>query len=231
MKVMEWNIQSGGGNRVGQICNSIAEHSPDIVILTEFRHGKNKEPLKQLLRIQGFSDFATHSKPDEKLNTIMIASKVQIQRIQEFPVLGVNTHRVLEIEVEGLTILAYYFPQKNEKRPVFEFLIGLAEVRKEKPCIWIGDLNTGKHYQDEKQATFYCSENISKLEAVGLFDTWRHFHGSEKEYTWYSTAGNGFRIDHAFATESLRKHLVSCSYLHREREQGISDHSIMLIEL
>lgn len=55
------------------------------------------------------------------------------------------------------------------------------------------------------------------------------------EWTWYSkrkggARGNGFRLDHAFATPSLAPR-ISCRYSHVEREAGISDHSIMIVEI
>ena len=43
--------------------------------------------------------------------------------------------------------------------------------------------------------------------------------------------GNGFRLDHAFATPSLRSRITSCRYSHAERDAGISDHSIMIVEV
>jgi len=43
--------------------------------------------------------------------------------------------------------------------------------------------------------------------------------------------GNGFRLDHAFATPSLLPRVPGCRYSHREREAGISDHSIVVVEI
>jgi len=56
------------------------------------------------------------------------------------------------------------------------------------------------------------------------------------ECTWYSklkrgARGNGFRLDHAFATPSLTPHIISCRYSHAEREAGTSDHSIVIVEI
>ena len=56
------------------------------------------------------------------------------------------------------------------------------------------------------------------------------------EWTWYSTLkggvrGNGFRLDHAFATPSLAPRVTTCQYSHREREGRISDHSMVIVEV
>jgi exodeoxyribonuclease-3 len=64
---------------------------------------------------------------------------------------------------------------------------------------------------------------------------WLH-HNRATEWTWYSklkggTHGNGFWIDHAFATPTLRQRITSCLYSHDEREAGVSDHSIVIAEV
>jgi exodeoxyribonuclease-3 len=56
------------------------------------------------------------------------------------------------------------------------------------------------------------------------------------ECTWYSklkggARGNGFRLDHAFATPSLVPRITTCRYSHVVREAEISDHSIMIVEI
>ena len=53
---------------------------------------------------------------------------------------------------------------------------------------------------------------------------------------WYSklkggARGKGFRLDHAFATPSLTPRVISCRYSHLERETGILDHSIVIVEI
>jgi len=43
--------------------------------------------------------------------------------------------------------------------------------------------------------------------------------------------GNGFRLDHAFATPSLSPRITSCRYSHAERDAGVSDHSMLILEV
>ena len=101
----------------------------------------------------------------------------------------------------------------------------------EKKIIITGDINTGKHFQDEKNATFYCSEYIDKLEQKGMIDAWRFVNNGNKEYSWYSNAGNGFRIYHFFVSKVLEESIISCSYNHLPRENKVSDHSLMEIQI
>jgi exonuclease III len=104
------------------------------------------------------------------------------------------------------------------------------------PFLLVGDWNTGAHRLDETGKTFVCAEHFGRLSTLGWTDMWRHHNPGITECIWYSklksgVRGNGFRLDHAFATPSLVQRITSCRYSHVEREAGISDHSIVIVEL
>jgi hypothetical protein len=63
-----------------------------------------------------------------------------------------------------------YFPQRQEKSIVFEYILSQIEI--DMPLIVLGDFNTGKHLIDEDKATFYCAEYMGKLEESVLLDMW-----------------------------------------------------------
>jgi len=114
-------------------------------------------------------------------------------------------------------------------------ILQAAEARLHEPFLFVGDFNTGAHQLDETGKTFVCAEHFGKLSACGWTDVWRH-HNNDTEWTWYSklkggARGNGFRLDHCFATPTLLLRVTSCRYSHVEREAGISDHSIAIVEV
>jgi exonuclease III len=111
-----------------------------------------------------------------------------------------------------------------------------AETRLHEPFLFDGDFNTGAHRLDETGKTFVCAEHFGKLSACDWTDAWRHHNSDRTEWTWYSKLkgsgrGNGFRLDHCFATPSLLPRVTSSRYSHVEREAGISDDSIAIIEV
>ena len=67
--------------------------------------------------------------------------------------------------------------------------------------------------------------------AVGFSDLWRHRYPDGREFSWYSHRGNGFRIDHAFLSSSLAARAGVIRYSHEERLAGLSDHSVLLLDL
>jgi exonuclease III len=97
----------------------------------------------------------------------------------------------------------------------------------------MGDWNTGDVPLDKEDAgsPFRCTPEYRQMRELGFEEAWRSRHGVEREYTWHSHRGNGFRIDHAFLSPSLRGRLADARYSHREREAKISDHSLMIVDL
>ena len=95
----------------------------------------------------------------------------------------------------------------------------------------MGDFNTGINYIDQKGSSFWHSEYLKKFEDMGLFDAFRYRQGSIVDYSWFSHKGNGFRYDHCWVSKHLEKSIVDCTYEHTCRENNLSDHSLMLVQL
>jgi exonuclease III len=91
----------------------------------------------------------------------------------------------------------------------------------------IGDFNTGLK-EDAQGTPFLCGEYMETLLRSGWTDAWRSLNPSLQEYSWFSTAGNGFRLDHVFATQTAMHSITSVQFNHLARESGASDHSALL---
>jgi len=122
-------------------------------------------------------------------------------------------------------------PPNIAKVRFWNAVIRAAESRFDEPFLFVGDWNTGAHWIDETGKTLVCADQFLELAEIGWTDLWRHHHPRTTEHTWFSHWGNGFRLDHAFATPSLLPRVHSCRYSHAERDAGVSDHSIMLAEI
>jgi exonuclease III len=108
-------------------------------------------------------------------------------------------------------------------------LLDIAAAQSE-PTLLIGDLNTGRHGIDETGKTFNLPDRFERLSEKWI-DAWRHVHGDKREFTWFSRSGNGFRLDHAFVNDSLSARLAGVEYSQVEREEGISDHSVLVVNI
>ena len=75
---------------------------------------------------------------------------------------------------------------------------------------------------------------VPGLREVGYEDAFRALHGyasKEPSWTWRRIAGHGggWRLDHLFASKELRP--VAAVYHHEWRDQGLSDHSPLEVDL
>jgi exonuclease III len=230
MKIMTFNIRQGGGDRSESILDSISDHDPDVLALTEFRENKNTLYFKTKLSEFGYRNFAVAS-IDKGLNTVCVASKKSFVPETFHKELNEEGHRLVVAHFDEISVAGVYFAQKQEKEILFNFLNDDAAHLLGKNSLIIGDFNTGKHCIDEEGKTFHCSKEFENLERSGFIDTWRSRNIGVREYSWFSNIGNGFRIDHAFATPDLNDMIESVFYSHNEREHGISDHSAMIINI
>ena len=74
----------------------------------------------------------------------------------------------------------------------------------------IGDFKTGANTLDTEGAKFHCADQFVNLANTTLTDLWRTPNSElAKEYSWYSNAGNGFRIDDAVAGVSAASRCVA----------------------
>lgn len=229
-KILTWNIRQGGGSRLGKILSTIDGHAADVIVLTEFRNNRQGQAIQKYFTQAGFT-FTKASSAVPTQNSILIASKAPPLACSTCEELGSESFRCLRIEYPSFYLLGCYFAQKQSKLPLWKYIVAFAKTNINRPCIVLGDFNTGKHYEDETGKTFYCSEWFERLIDTGWTDAWRYFATSRQEYTWFSRSGNGFRIDHAFVSPPMLPFLSNCSYSHEERKQGISDHSALLVEL
>ncbi len=218
MKIATLNIQHGGGGRTKGILDYMRSLDVDCFVVTEYR--ANQNGLCDELYESGFLYLSTHNL-DPKLNTVLIASRLPFAPLK-------SSQRIVSVEFQNLILIGVYFPQGEEKRSVFKELQELSNIEN---SVLIGDFNTGRHYLDEKGKTFACSECFEELEEQGWVDAWRSRNRHALEFSWYSSQGNGFRIDHVFCSEQVDKAITNIWYDPNPRLMRITDHSALIFEL
>jgi exodeoxyribonuclease-3 len=244
MKLISWNIQHGGGNRIVKLCSALIAHNPDVIALTEFRTKPGSHILEALA--QAGWVYSAASDPVGSDNGICVLSRNPLRRGISTEAPQENAARWLNIDLprHGMGFAAVHVltsvPRSSDppgiaKTRFWDAILRSALDRQKEPFMFVGDFNTGLHLQDEMGKTFVCAEHFGRLTASGWIDAWRHFNGSGLEATWYSRLpggrqGNPFRLDHAFVSPALLPRLRKCYYSHTEREVGISDHSMIVVE-
>lgn len=230
LRVMAWNIRHGGGKRVKDIAARIVRHRPDVVILTEYQDGRSAQELRGHLEDIGIVHAHAISAP-VKANGVLIASREFFEApIPLAPSLD-KPHMLLSAQVAGIGMVGVYMPNGEAKTLYWQAVIAAAKERVERPTLFIGDFNTGKHFLDEPGATLVSAPFMDDMEAAGFAELWRSRNPDGREFTWTSPAGNGFRLDHAFASPALAARVVDIFYSHAERTDRISDHSALILDI
>ena len=230
MKLLTFNILHGGGSRVADICRVIEQHNADVIVLTEFRENASGAEIKSRLGDCGWANQAS-SHPPPRTNGVLVLSKSAFTQEPAPDDVPGGSCRWIECDFQWFVLAGNYFPLNQLKIPHWEWFVRQASAKSSRPCVLMGDFNTGKHFIDETGATFIGSEYLGQLEQLGFIDAWRHFQPEHREYTWYSRANNGFRLDYAFASKALALRLCRAWHSHAERELKVSDHSALLVEL
>ena len=230
MKIVSLNIRHGGGSRIASLIEYLGNSGADVAVVTEFRENSNAQALREALRKSGFEFFSAATTKDRE-NSVCIFSRVPYVAKTYPELTEKNLHRVISAHFSELAVYGVYFPQQEAKAPVFDFFLTGAHSRQVEPHLIIGDYNTGLHYIDETGATFHCADKLHAMTAVGYIDCWRSRHPDRKEFTWYSNAGNGFRIDHVFANTIADHRILDVRYDHSPRELSYTDHSALVVEV
>lgn len=230
MRIITMNIQHGGGKRVSQLLEHITRMAPDILVLSEFRNNLAGQTIRDSLLEQGLIWQQT-IEVDPKTNTLLIASCNTFSTATFHDDLGINGHRCLKACFSEFDLYGLYFPNQKAKQPVFDFLNKLHPRVLENHSLLLGDFNTGCHFADESGKTFLCASDFEKLIQRGWIDTWRSRNPDSREFSWYSNAGNGFRIDQALASPPLNDKIERVHYDHFPRETQATDHSAMVLDL
>jgi exonuclease III len=230
LRLLAWNIRQGGGARLAAIAEAVARHDADVVVVSEYRGGDSATRLLAALRGIGYR-YATETAPPPGRNGVLIASRLPFREHGELAAGLLEPYRIVGVELAGLILFGVYMPNLLAKVPYWEALIARLAVEAQAAALAIGDFNTCRAYVDEAGAIDATAHFLDKVEAIGFCDLWRRRYPGGREFSWYSTRGNGFRIDHAFLSPGVAGRAGAIRYSHDERLAGLSDHSPLILDL
>jgi exonuclease III len=218
-----------GQPRLSRLVSTLESLDADVLVLTEFKTGVLGDEVETLLADAGYPHFLHHPQEPYRLGSAM-ASRMPLTPTP-FPVPPpFDPWRAVGATVGGIAIFGVYFPLREPKRTYWNWLLENARVLRDCPVLLAGDFNTGKAFVDEVGDTFDCQGEFIALESLGYDATWLNGNGDNRDYTWYSTAGNGFRLDYLWASPTLGARLSRAWLDHRTRTERASDHSAVIAD-
>lgn len=231
-RIMVWNVRFGGGRRVPDILEVIAEHAPDVAVLAEFLNTPVAFQLCAGLEKQGLKFQAAPNAPPRELS-VLIASRYDFTPQTLERELPLWPYRALRGNFKCFTMIGFYVPTMERKRPVLHWMRDAAQEMLHTPTLLIGDFNTGIPYVDERGTELTCSAEFQEVLDAGWIDLYRARYPESRERSFYERPWLGYRIDHALGSPSFNQYVREIFYSHDERYAGISDHSSLhlIIEL
>jgi exodeoxyribonuclease-3 len=223
-----------GAPRLDRLVSSVGALDADVVVLTEFKSGPLGDELATLLGQAGYPHLHKSDPPPYRLGTAIAARRPLVPATLPIPLAQfgpVEPWRSIGVHVDGIEVFGCYFPLGEAKPLFWNWLLDNARALWDRDVLLVGDFNTGHKYVDEAGDTFACQEQHAALEALGFVDTWRAAHPTGRDYTWYSSAGNGFRLDYVWASASLAGRVSRVWHDHEPRLKLASDHSAVVAEL
>ena len=239
MRLLSWNVLAGGGLRCGPIVETLRRYDADVIALQETVTTRAADLCHALGRDGYAQCFSAPRGPRDR--GLCVLSRVPARLVTEPapPQAGIYPRGWLELDLAraGVRLAAVYGPAAGPALPAFwnataSWLAGRAA----RPFVMLGDFNAGASRVDARDYRFKAGPAFAELAGIGLVDLWRREHGDRREHTWFSHAGSrrvgrGFRIDHAFASPMLAERVTSCRYDHTVRRRGLSDHSLLIVDL
>jgi exonuclease III len=230
--IVALNIRSGGGTRAARLCSYLDNLDPDTVLLAEWRDNISGRAFAAWAEGRRMSHAALTD--GRTANGVFLASSDPFTIVSATPSVE-DPGCLMLAQFQRVALLACYFPQLSAKAAFFSRCLELASQHRDAPFVLAGDLNTGNQSADRSEGAgkYYCSDHFDKLTSEAeLSDLWRLTNGASREWTWHSTKGNGFRIDHAFGnSEFVVAAAPVCIYDHRVRDERLTDHSAVVVRL
>jgi exodeoxyribonuclease III len=233
MKVMTLNVCHSGPDSAHAIAAAILANDVDVALLTEFKVGTGGDRLLSALAAGGLTEIiAGPPGAGAYPYTVAIASRLPAEAAA-LPLDGLQEAASLaEVVVGGISITAAYFPLGDLHVPFWQTrFLPYTTTRMDRPALVAGDWNTGRRAIDISTRPVPGEAEFAAFSSSGWVDAWRAVHADEREHSFVSPAGNGFRLDHAFLSPSLAPRLLGADYIHATREKGVSDHSALLVSL
>ncbi len=148
-----------------------------------------------------------------------------------------------------LDLIAVHIPDQVEdgrKARFWRHLVNQAPTWSASPSVLLGDLNTARRGIDTLRNDFgvsSCADLMGAFATAGFQDAWLAANPGQREPTWSlppalealiphgNPRSSGSRIDAAYVSLPLRPHVARIAHDHTPRKSGISDHSMLLLDL
>lgn len=253
MKVVTWNVNSIRV-REERALAWLKQHTPDVLCLQELKVEDHKFPLAGFEEL-GY-EIAAHGQKTYNGVAILARGPIEDVRIGLDDGVDDDQARLIAGTVSGVRILSAYFPNGGEvDGPRYPYkLEWMKRLRDyldrhhspEENLLLCGDYNVAPFDDDARKLEEWKDSvlmhpdvrgALTHIADFGLHDLFRPFHPEGGVFSWWDyrqlgfQKNNGLRIDHVYATDSMKARCTA-AYVDRDERKGKgpSDHAPVVFE-
>lgn len=243
LRLFTLNVSGPSLERAGRILEYLSGLDPDVIVLTETRGAPGTRFLLDAFRRSG---YAVTAPCDQLVGERGVAIVHRVRSSAVIP--DVRTpdlaYRLLITTIgerAPITLVGAYVPsrdasaEKIERKQAFlkQMVDILRSLSADANMILMGDFNIIDRDHVPRYPSFRSWEYdaLAAVRECGLVDAFTQLYPDSRAYSWFGRTGDGYRYDYGFLSRSLVSRLDDCEYVDAPREQGLSDHSGLLMTL
>jgi len=233
MRILSWNVEklTAGGVAVAE---EIVRHEADLVALQEFQPGKRGDEFIYRVQQDGFGGI--HFEQFEKGFCSAIFSRQLLNPVTKPAGLPPQHWATYWAEAScgdfGISCIHVPVSSYPEERRAFrEAAVKRCRERGQFTHVLVGDFNATPEEIVEPNRKLPADRWFDNLRNMGWRDAWRTCNSGKTEYSCFTRAGSGFRLDQAWLSPSAANLLLDAKLDHAARLRGLSDHSLLIVDL
>jgi exodeoxyribonuclease-3 len=209
--------------------------NPDILSLQETKAHPD-QLVDELKNVDGYKSYFSAA---EKKGYSGVVTYTRHKPVSVKPGIGIQKFdsegRFIITEFEDFTLFNIYFPNGKASAERLQYKMDFYDaflkhckklIKQNKKVVVCGDVNTAhkeidlaRPKENSQTSGFLIEERewIDKFLSAGFIDTFRLFNQEPEQYTWWDMVTRarernvGWRIDYFYASENLKKNIVSAA--------------------
>lgn len=217
IRLLNWNIQSGGGKRIPEIVQRIGERKPDIFALTEFRNGLRGQQIEGLVKPLGYRLAKTNSANNK--NTVAIGYRESLNcSPSKVKIPDELLNHALTIRLNDLDVIAVFGATAQLGHAIVECFSNCDPLESPQ-TILCGDFFFGVRASNPS-----FGKALNPLTSTEWINAWGTLHSGQ--IFWSFSGGRGkSQPDHYYLRGIPANNIYQMKYHQSDLDSNLSDHA------
>jgi exodeoxyribonuclease-3 len=235
LRLISWNVNGIRASHKKGLLEWFKKEKPDMLCLQETK-AHPEQLVEELKNVDGYESYFSSAEKKGYSGVVTYTNQKPISVQQGIGIKKFDSEgRFIITEFNEFTLFNIYFPNGKASGERLQYKMDFYDsflkhcnklLKQGKKIVVCGDVNTAHKEIDlarpkeNSQTSGFLPEErewIDKFLAAGFIDTFRMFNLEPENYTWWDMVTRardrnvGWRIDYFYASENLKKNIVSAS--------------------